>query len=465
MRILSNKKFRDFDGFKSMGVRNIIHLIFDKTEIKCTSDHRFRRDDGVWVEAGNMVKGDSFNGYIFERIIDLNIATEVYDAINVDETSSFYAEGLNAHNCSLLYIDECAFIDNWQEFSASVLPTISSGKTTKLLYTSTPNGLNHFYKACEGAKKTNTKEWNGFHIIEVPWWKVPGRDEAWKNEVLAEMDFDYEKFSQEYENQFLGSSGTLIEGNKIKNLVYKTPIKSVNNIKMYEEPDPDRKYVCIVDVSRGKGLDYSAFQIIDVTEMPYRQVCVYKDNLVTPVEYAEIIHGVGKMYNNCVILVEVNDIGAQVSDLLHFDYEYENILMTESAGRSGKQITMGFGKKGIDRGIRTTKTVKSIGCSMLKLLIEQDQLIINDFDTISELSTFSRKGNSYEAEQGTHDDLVMCLVLFSWLSDQRYFHDLTDVNTLAHLRNKSEEDLMEELLPFGIIDDGLDNDTNNTFFF
>jgi len=195
MKILSNNKFRDFDGFKSIGVRNIIHLTFDKTEIRCTPDHRFRRDDGSWVEARNMVKGDSFNGYVFEKMVDLNTLVEVYDAINVDKTSSFYAEGLTAHNCNLLYIDETAFVDNWNEFFASVFPTISSGNTTKILLTSTPNGLNHFFKTCTGAKEKT----NGYEYVEVSWDRVPGRDEKWKEEMLSSMDWDYQKFAQEFE--------------------------------------------------------------------------------------------------------------------------------------------------------------------------------------------------------------------------------------------------------------------------
>ena len=256
--------------------------------------------------------------------------------------------------------------------------------------------------------------------------------------------------------EFLGSSGTLIEGNKLKSLVPRQPIHDKNGLKMYEEPEPQHTYFCVVDVSRGKGLDYSAFHIIDAQQMPYRQVCTFRDNLITPVEYTEIIHRMCMKYNEALVLTEVNDIGAQIPDLLLFDYDYENILHTQNAGRAGKRISGGFGKKGtaIDKGIRTTQQVKSIGCSVLKLLIEQDQLIVNDWDTINELSTFSRKGVSYEAEPGCHDDLVMGLVLFGWLSAQQFFKQFTDVNTLAHLRDRTQEEIYEELLPFGIIDDG-----------
>lgn len=254
--------------------------------------------------------------------------------------------------------------------------------------------------------------------------------------------------------EFLGSSGTLIAGWKLKELVPDQPKTKKEGLIQYELPDAKRSYVLVADVSRGKGLDYSAFQIIDVTKMPYKQVCVYKNNNITPLDYANIIHATAKNYNNASILVEVNDIGGQVSDSLHYDFDYENILYTENAGRSGKRITNGFSGKGADSGIKTTKVVKSIGCSILKLLIEQNQLIINDFDTISELSTFSKKGNSYEAEPGNHDDLVMCLVLFAWLSDQQYFKDYTNINTLMSLRDKSTEEIEHDLVPFGFVFDG-----------
>ena len=373
------------------------------------------------------------------------------------------SSAIRGKSISFLYIDETAFVENWDEFFASVYPTISSGKSTKILFTSTPNGLNHFYKTCEGAREGK----NGYEFIEVPWYKVPGRDEAWKQETLAAMDFDMQKFSQEFECQFLGSSGTLIEGSKLKQLVMRTPLAEKENITIYEYPEAGKTYICIVDVSRGKGLDYSAFQVMDVSQMPYRQVASFRDNTISPIDYAEVIHMTTKMYNEAYILIEVNDIGEQVSEILHFDYEVETLLFTESAGRSGKRISGGFGRN-VDKGIRTTKSVKAIGCNMLKLMVEQDQLIVSDFHTINELSTFSRRGNSYEAESGSHDDLVMCLVLFGWLTDQTFFKEITDINTLNMLKSRNEEKLMEDLLPLGFnnYDDELDGivDPGNAWF-
>ena len=362
------------------------------------------------------------------------------------------SSAIRGKSVSFLYIDETAFVENWDEFFASVFPTISSGTSTKILLTSTPNGLNHFYKTCEGAKAGK----NGYEFVQVLWTDVPGRDEKWREETLAAMDFDTEKFAQEMECEFLGSSGTLIAGWKLKQLVYKEAVKEVGGIVVYEEPKSEGNYVIVVDVSRGKGLDYSAFQVIDISQMPYVQVGAYRNNMITPVDYAAAVHAAAKYFNDANILVEVNDIGEQVAGIIFEEYEYENMLLTENNGREGKRLlsgVAGFSGKA-DKGIRTTKSVKSIGCSMIKLLVEQNQLIINDFETIREFSTFSQKGTSYEAEPGNHDDLVMCLVLFGWLSNQRFFKELTDINTVINLKEMNEEKVFSELVPFGMIDDG-----------
>ena len=361
------------------------------------------------------------------------------------------SSAIRGKSVSLLYTDEVAHIDNWEEFSASILPTISSGETTKMLFSSTPKGLNHFYAIYSGAKAGT----NGWAWVEVPWQRVPGRNEEWKEEALKGLNYDYQKFAQEYEMEFQGSSGTLIGGSTLKSLVCKPALYTAHGLSVFEQPSPGKTYVCIADVSRGKGLDYSAFHIIDVSQMPYKQVVTYRNNLITPVDYADIIFRTTKSYNNAFILVEVNDIGAQVSDTLHFDFEVETLLHTESAGRSGKRISSGYGSN-VDKGIRTTKQVKSIGCSVLKLLVEQDQLIVNDFETINELSTFSRKGSSYEAESGKHDDLVMGLVLFAWLTTQSFFKEITDINTMMKLREKTDSEIMDELLPFGLTYDDLE---------
>lgn len=261
--------------------------------------------------------------------------------------------------------------------------------------------------------------------------------------------------------EFQGSTNTLIAGWKLKELEFsfKTPIKRKDGLCQYDLPEKDHIYVMICDVSRGKGIDYSAFQIIDVTAMPYHQVCVYRNNTLPPADFSSIILHSAKLYNQASVLVEINDIGEQVSHILLHDFGYENILYTEAAGRVGKKITSGFGRSSnIDKGIKTTTMVKNVGCSLLKLLIEQDQLIIKDHETIKELSTFVRKLNSYAAEAMCHDDLVSCLFLFAWMSDQTYFKELNNINTLMNLREKTEDEIENDMLSFGFVLDGQDNE-------
>ena len=388
--------------------------------------------------------------WLQQGVIEFNKGSAEFENGSKVLAAATSSSAIRGRSVSFLYIDETAFVENWDEFFASVLPTISSGNTTRMLFTSTPNGLNHFYKTCMGAKEGT----NGYEYIEVPWQRVPGRDEKWRKETLEAMDHDLQKFSQEFECEFQGSSGTLISGAKLKALVIKEPMTRKNGLAMYEAPVLGRTYACIVDVSRGKGLDYSAFQVIDVTAMPYKQVCAFRDNFITPLDYADIIFRTSKGYNEASVLVEINDIGQQVAESLLYDFDYENILYTTNNGRSGKMISTGG--KGQEIGIRTTKTVKSVGCSVLKMLVEQDQLLLSDFDTINELSTFSRKANSFEAESGCHDDMVMGLVLFSWLSDQKYFREITDINTLAKLREKSDDEIESDMMPFGFREDGHD---------
>ncbi len=384
-------------------------------------------------------------------------------SVTLENKSKIIASATTGSACrgksfALLYIDETAFVEGWDEFAGAVLPTITSGKKTKILYTSTPNGLNHFHSIMTKAKDGR----NGFAWAEVPWWEVPGRDEAWKNETLASINFDMEKFNQEFCCSFIGSSNTLISSAALKALVDQIPIVEKYNIKQYKAPIDKHQYVIVADVSRGKGLDYSAASVVDISRMPYEQVCVFRDNYVTPADYASELFKLSKIYNDATILVEINDNGEQVSYTLYNEFECETLIFTESNGRSGKRISSGFGKTGIDMGIRTTKTVKNIGCSLLKLLVEQQQLVINDDNTIYELSRFSRKGASYEAESGATDDIVMGLVLFAWMTDQSYFKELTDINTLQRLRDRTEEEIENSLMPFGIHDDGSDYHNDNS---
>ena len=358
------------------------------------------------------------------------------------------ARGYTVH---CLVIDECAHCEHWDEFYASVYPTISEFKESKIIMSSTPFGLNHFYKFWEESKQGK----NEFKRHFVTWDMVPGRDEVWRKNALESLGNDFEKFDQEFCCSFLGSSGTLIGGWKLKQMVSQTPLYQHDGLFQYQLPEEKRKYAMSCDVSHGKGLDYSAFHVIDVTEMPYRQVCVFHSNRITPTDYAKIIYSTAMNYNEALLLIEVNDIGAQVAEIVQWDHGYENIVMTATEGNK-KVVVSGWGGRQaiIDKGVRTTLPLKNIGCALIKLLIEQDKLIINHEKTIVEFATFSKKNKSYEAEEGKHDDLVMALVLFAWLSGQQYFKEFTDLDPLAFLRDKTDEELLEELLPFGFIDRG-----------
>jgi hypothetical protein len=356
--------------------------------------------------------------------------------------TSTASSAIRGYSISLLYLDEFAFVPTniADEFFTSVYPTISSGTQSKILISSTPNGMNHYYRMWTEAVEGQ----NGFTHIEANWRQVPGRDQAWADDqrrILGE-----EKFLQEMECEFMGSSGTLLSAAALKSLAFVNPLHvSDGGIKIYEKPVENQNYVIVVDTSRGKSLDYSAFTVINISQIPYKMVATYKNNEVSPLVYPSIIQKIGRYYNDAYALVEINDNGQQIADSLFDDYEYENILSTMEVKKK-MILNWGYGKKST-RGVRTTKSVKRMGCSLLKNLIEEQKLIIQDFDTIAELSTFISRGNSFEAEEGSHDDLVMCLVLFAWMTNQKFFADLSNVNIKDKLYQEQLRQIEEESLP------------------
>lgn len=398
--------------------------------------------------------------WIQQGVVEANKGSLVLENNSRIIAAATSGSAIRGYSINLLFIDEAAFIENWEEFFTAVAPTISSGKTTKMILVSTPNGLNHYHKLWVNAKQGRTD----YNPIEVTWRAVPGRDEAWRVKTLADLNFDTDKFAQENECQFLGSSGTLISGKVLGSLVHQEPIQEHDGLRQYFKPKAGRQYTMVCDVSKGIGLDHQAFSVIDVTEMPYQQVCVYYNNNTLPGDFAEIIYQTAKLYLNATILIEINaSAGDSIATMLLDDYEYDGLLFTESGGRAGKRISMGSAKKGVDKGINTTTVVKAKGCSMLKALVENYQIIINDHDSIAELSTFSKKNKSYEAESGNYDDLTMTLVLFAWLTDQQFFKEMTDINTLHKLRNTREEDVENQMVPFGLMVNAADewNDNGN----
>ena len=367
--------------------------------------------------------------------------------------SSTSGSAIRGGSFNIIFLDEFAHIPQniSEQFFSSVYPTITSGQTTKVLVVSTPNGMNLFYKMWVDAEEGN----NDYIPISVHWSQVPDRDEKWKKDTIRNTS--ERQFQQEFECSFLGSSNTLISAEKLIAMPFKKPIYQYEGLDVYQEPIVNHTYVIVCDVSRGVELDYSAFSIFDVTQQPYRQVGKYRKNDISPMLYPNIIYTTARKYNEAFVLVEVNDIGQQVADILYHDMEYENMMMVTMHGRNGQQIGGGFSKN-VSMGIRTTKQVKRIGCATLKDLIERDNLLIDDFDTISELTTFIAKNTSYEADDGCHDDLVMTMVLFSWLVQQRYFRELTDQNIREKMFAEQMRLIEDELVPFGFIEDGTDED-------
>lgn len=363
-------------------------------------------------------------------------------------TAATTASGIRGKSVNWLYIDEAAIIPNTvaEAFFASVYPTISAGNTTKILLTSTPLGYNHFWKFWNEAEKGR----NGFKPMFIPYTKIPGRDEEWAEEqlrLLGEL-----KFNQEVLCEFLGSSNTLIAAKTLGAMSSVEPEYTKDGLDIYEEPIKDHVYAMGVDTSRGIGGDYSAFSVIDVTETPYRLVAKYRDNKIAPMLFPNIIAKVGNDYNKAHVLVEINDIGQQVADILHMELEYDNILTTVKA-QLKQYLSPGFGTK-TQRGVRMTKQVKRQGCFALKSLLEENKLLVFDAETISEFSTFIEKQGSWMADEGYFDDLVMTLVLFGWMTSNPYFRDMTDVDVRKKLYSEQMDQIEDELTPFGSINNG-----------
>ncbi len=370
--------------------------------------------------------------------------------ISSNSTSSSAVRG-GSYN--VIFLDEFAFIPNHiaDDFFASVYPTISSGQSTKVIIVSTPRGMNHFYRMWHDSERGK----NEYVPTDVHWSEVPGRDEKWKAQTIANTS--EQQFKVEFECEFLGSVDTLINPSKLKTLTYEDPIKRNKGLDVYEKPVEEHNYLITVDVARGIGGDYSAFIVFDITQFPYKQVAKYRNNEIKPMLFPSIINDVAKGYNDAWLLIEVNDIGDQVASILQFDLEYDNILMCSMRGRAGQIVGSGFSGKKSQLGVRMTSAVKKLGCSNLRTLIEDDKLIVNDYDIISELTTFIQKHNSFEAEEGCNDDLAMCLVIFSWLVAQDYFKEMTDNDVRKRIYEEQKNQIDQDMSPFGFVVDGLDD--------
>jgi len=368
--------------------------------------------------------------------------------------ASTSASAVRGMSFNILFLDEFAFVPNHiaDSFFSSVYPTITSGKSTKVIIVSTPHGMNHFYRLWHDAEKAK----NEYIPTDVHWSEVPGRDEKWKKSTIANTS--EAQFKVEFECEFLGSVDTLISPSKLRTLVYENPATQSAGLDVYEACIKTHDYVLTVDVARGVGGDYSAFVVIDITNFPHRVVAKFRNNEVKPMLFPNIIWEVAKSYNDAFVLCEVNDVGDQVAAILNFDLEYENLLMCSMRGRAGQVVGQGFSGKKTQLGVKMSKTVKKVGALNLKTLIEEDKVIFKDYEILSELTTFIQKHNSFEAEEGCNDDLAMCLVIYAWLVAQDYFKELTDQDVRKRLYEEQKNQIEQDMAPFGFIMDGLDDE-------
>lgn len=367
-------------------------------------------------------------------------------------TAATTASGIRGKSVNWLYIDEAAIIPNTvaEQFFASVYPTISAGQTTKILLTSTPLGYNHFWKFWNEAEKGV----NGFEPMFIPHTEIPGRDDAWAEEqlkMLGEL-----KFNQEVLCNFLGSSNTLVNAHTLGAMSSIDPIYMKDGLDIFDDPIPEHTYVMGVDTARGVGGDYSAFTVVDATSVPYKLVAKYRNNKIPPMLYPNVVNKVARDFNNAYVMIEINDMGQQVADILHSELEYDNILTT-TKDTNKQYLSPGFGRA-TQMGVRMTKQVKRQGCFTLKSLMEEKKLLIFDADTISEFSTFIEKMGTWMADEGYYDDLVMSLVMFAWVTSNTYFTDLTDIDIRKKLYDGQMKQIEEELTPFGLIVNGTEEE-------
>jgi len=369
--------------------------------------------------------------------------------------ASTSASAVRGGSYNIIFLDEFAFIPNHiaDQFFASVYPTISSGQSTKVIIVSTPYGMNHFYRMWHDAERGK----NEYVPTDVHWSEVPGRDDKWKKQTIANTS--EQQFKVEFECEFLGSVDTLIAPSKLKSLVYDDPIKRNKGLDIYEDPKNNHDYLITVDVARGVGNDYSAFIIIDITEFPHRVVGKYRNNQIKPMLFPSVIIDVAKAYNNAFVLCEVNDVGDQVAAIIQYDLEYQNLLMCSMRGRAGQIVGQGFSGNKTQLGLKMSKTVKKVGCLNLKTMIEEDKLIFSDYEVISELTTFIQKHNSFEAEEGCNDDLAMCLVIYAWLVAQDYFKELTEQDVRKRLYEEQKNQIEQDMSPFGFILTGMEENS------
>lgn len=455
VKILTENGFKPFNGFICQGERSVIDLVLSNGQtLSCTKNHRIRMPDfngePEFVEAEFLSVGDVlYNGVTIIDVHDTGRIEKVYDALEVEDTHSFYANGIVVSNCNLLVLDEFAFIPSGiaEEFIMSVFPTLTSSKESKLVLCSTPNGLNSFYRMWKDAETGK----NDFVTVRGYWSEI--YDQKWYEEQCRLLNNDKARINQELNCEFLGSAQTLIDSNKIQCLVAETPIFDKNNLRVFEPPQKDHAYYLTVDVSRGRGLDYSAIIVFDVTAFPFKVVATFKDNTISPMELPTLIYNLGMQYNESLVMIEANDLGESVANELWWTLEYPGVLHTKDGKIGGSGIL----------GVKTTKGVKNRGCSKFKELIENDQLIVNDGRIIEELEGYvlGKKG-SYEAQNTKiNDDLCACLFLFGWSCESDYFRDYANNDVSRTLIDRYKAEVEETIPAMGTFTDGGDDPYEN----
>ena len=446
-QVLTDYGWSDFEGLKITTSEHKLLVKTEANELRCSLSHRIMTPRG-WVEARKLKPTDkckTIHGLC--SVISITLIeghTKLYDLIGVEKGSRYYTNDIVSHNC-----DEFAHLgpNLADEFIASVFPTLSSSETSKLAIVSTPKGLNHYHKMWVEAESGT----NGFIPIKASWQDHPLRTPEWAEEQRKKLG-DV-RYRQEVEVEFQGSSYTLVDGTKLANLSISQPIHETDQLEVFAAPEKDHSYVMTVDVSRGRHLDYSAFTVFDVTEMPYKVVATFKDNTISTLEYPHLVYNTARQYNNAFVLIEVNDLGEEVSNTIWYEYEYENLYFTDK-----DRLTEARGYP----GVRTTKKVKSVGCSVLKELIEKDQLIVNSHKIIEELGVFVLKRTSYAADDTSiNDDLCTTLWLFAWLTKQDIFQETTNNNLRKALADKKSAYIDSTMTPYGFYDNGINSSQAN----
>lgn len=403
--------------------------------------------------------------FLQQGVVEYNKGSIVFENGCRIVASATSSSAIRGESLSVLYIDEAAFIPKniWDEFYKSVYPTITSGTETKLLMTSTPYGLNHFYKIWKESEHGR----NSFARYGVDWTAIKERDEKWKQKEIENLGSE-RAFRQEHGCVFLGSADTLFELNTLQNLVWEPPqIENELGYRQYEAPQKDHQYIITVDTSRGLDLDYNAFTVVDVTQRPYKVVATFYNNQINSLAYPDIVHYCCKFYNEAWLLVELNDNGETVANVMYSTIEYPNLIPVISNGRKG-QVASFTAQGRTNLGVRTSKATKGLGCSILKSLVEQEKLTFNDENLINESINFISKKGSYEAADGEHDDLIMCLVNFSWLTVQPVFEDITNLSFKKLRREITEKQTQiaeEEFIDFFVFDSDNDGSEGSDYFY